>query len=216
MVPLSPVVHHRPAWLGDLPGTCPCHPGAVLPCTRRIGHPGAVVRPLAPGGCPLIAAAATLHLGHPQLDLVGDNVPFSQSMLPVFWLGWSTTSARGGPASSMASWRFSCSSTGWWPRGRSEFVSWWFPVVSGGSQETLWRLTLSSGLIILCWFLSSYRPDKGKDHHGVSSGWSSVWHRSNTGLSSTQYEQIPIILGIWPFWLTPFFFRSIKFWRAYG
>ena len=50
----------------------------------------------------------------------------------------------------------------------------------------------------------------------VSSGWSSVWHRSNTGLSSTQYEQIPIILGVWPFWLTPFFFRSITFWRAYG
>ena len=52
--------------------------------------------------------------------------------------------------------------------------------------------------------------------HGVSSGWSSVWHCSNTGLSSTQYEQIPIILGVWPFWLTPFFFRSITFWRAYG
>ena len=57
---------------------------------------------------------------------------------------------------------------------------------------------------------------KRKDHHGVSSGWSSVWHRSNTGLSSTQYEQIPIILGVWPFWLTSFFFRSITFWRAYG
>ena len=57
---------------------------------------------------------------------------------------------------------------------------------------------------------------KRKDHHGVSSGWSSVWHRSNTGLSSTQYEQIPIILGVWPFWLTPFVFRSITFWRAYG
>ena len=42
------------------------------------------------------------------------------------------------------------------------------------------------------------------------------WHRSNTGLSSTQYEQIPITLGVWPFWLTPFFFRSITFWRAYG
>ena len=47
---------------------------------------------------------------------------------------------------------------------------------------------------------------KRKDHHWISSGWSSVWHRSNTGLSSTQYEQIPIILGVWPFWLTPFFF----------
>ena len=30
-------------------------------------------------------------------------------------------------------------------------------------------------------------------------------HRSNTGISSTQYEQIPIIRGAWPFWLTPFF-----------
>ena len=57
---------------------------------------------------------------------------------------------------------------------------------------------------------------KRKDHHGVSSGWSSVWHCSNTCLSSTQYEQIPIILGVWPFWLTTFFFRSIRIWRAYG
>ena len=57
---------------------------------------------------------------------------------------------------------------------------------------------------------------KRKDHHGVSSRWSSVWHHSNTGLSSTQYEQIPIILGVWPFWLTPFFFRTITFWQAYG
>ena len=55
-----------------------------------------------------------------------------------------------------------------------------------------------------------------KDHHGVSFGWNSVWHRSNTGLSSTQYEQIPIIIGVWPFWLTPLFFRSITFWEAYG
>ena len=31
----------------------------------------------------------------------------------------------------------------------------------------------------LCWAPSAKR----KDHHGVSSGWSSVWHRSNTGLS---------------------------------
>ena len=57
---------------------------------------------------------------------------------------------------------------------------------------------------------------KRKDHHGVSSGWSNVWHCSNTGLSSSQYEQISIILGVWPFCLTPFFFRSITFWRAYG
>ena len=56
---------------------------------------------------------------------------------------------------------------------------------------------------------------KRRDHHGVSSGWSSVWHRSNTGLSSTRYEQIPTILGLWPFWLIHFF-PSIIFWRAYG
>ena len=65
---------------------------------------------------------------------------------------------------------------------------------------------------LLWWAPSAMR----KDHHGVSSGWSSVWHRSNTGLSSTQYEQIPIIFGVWPFWVTPFFFRSITFGRAYG
>ena len=55
-----------------------------------------------------------------------------------------------------------------------------------------------------------------KDHHGVSSGWSSIWFVSNTGLSSTQYEQITIIFGVWPFWLTPFSFQSITFCGAYG
>ena len=81
-----------------------------------------------------------------------------------------------------------------------------------------WPLTWTYilGWVGLWGFLWWAPSAKGKDHHGVSSGWSSVWHRSNTGLSSTQYEQIPIILGIWPFWLTPFFFRSITFWRAYG
>ena len=57
---------------------------------------------------------------------------------------------------------------------------------------------------------------KRKDYHGVSSGWSSTWFHSNTGLSSTQYEQIPIIFEVRPFGLTPFFFRWITFWRAYG
>ena len=59
------------------------------------------------------------------------------------------------------------------------------------------------GLWGFLWWASSA---KRKDHHGVSSGLSSVWHRSNTGLSSTQYEQIPVILGVWSFWLTPFLF----------
>ena len=62
------------------------------------------------------------------------------------------------------------------------------------------------GLWAFLWWAPSA---KRKDHYGVSSGWSSVWHRSNTGLSSTQYEQIPIILGVWPFWLTPFFFSPM-------
>ena len=82
----------------------------------------------------------------------------------------------------------------------------WHPSHSWGSMGWV-------GLWGFLWWAPSA---KGKDHHGVSSGWSSVWHRSNNGLSSTQYEQIPIILGVWPFGLTPFFFRSITFWRAYG
>ena len=51
---------------------------------------------------------------------------------------------------------------------------------------------------------------KRKDHHGVSSGWSSTWFHSNTGLPSTQYEEIPIIFGVWPFWLTPFLADSLQ------
>ena len=85
-----------------------------------------------------------------------------------------------------------------------------------GCIYPIWSFMDLSGPVGLWGFLWWAPSAKGKDHHGVSSGWSSVWHRSNTGLSSTQYEQIPIILGIWPFWLTPFFFRSITFWRAYG
>ena len=75
MVPLSLVGPPRPAWLGDLPGTCPCHPDDVLLCTRCSNHPGAIVHPFAPGGCPLIAAASTPPLGHLRLDLAGDRVP---------------------------------------------------------------------------------------------------------------------------------------------
>ena len=74
----------------------------------------------------------------------------------------------------------------------------------------------SRGWVGLWGFLWWAPSAQRKDHHGVSSGWSSVWHRSNAGLFSTQYEQIQIILGVWPFWLTPFFFRSITFWRVYG
>ena len=94
----------------------------------------------------------------------------------------------------------------------------WSPIdnKSALAQAMAGHLTGDMGWVGLWGFLWWAPSAKRKDHHGVSSGWSSVWHRSNTGLSSTQYEQIPIILGIWPFWLTPFFFRSITFWRAYG
>ena len=56
----------------------------------------------------------------------------------------------------------------------------------------------------------------GQEGKTTSSGWSSVWHCSNTGLSSSQYEQISIILGVWPFCLTPFFFSVNNILAAYG
>ena len=92
----------------------------------------------------------------------------------------------------------------------------WQCIAFFGKDWNCLALTCNRGWVGLWGFLWWAPSAKRKDHHGVSSGWSSVWHRSNTGLSSTQYEQIPIILGVWPFWLTPFFFRSITFWQAYG
>ena len=77
-------------------------------------------------------------------------------------------------------------------------------------------LALLRGWVGLWGFLWWAPSAKRKDHHGVSSGCSSVWDCSNTGLSSSQYGKIPIILGVWPFWLTPFFILSITIWRAYG
>ena len=53
-----------------------------------------------------------------------------------------------------------------------------------------------------------YHERKPKDHHTVSSGWSRISLCSNTGLFSTQYEQIPIIFGLQPFWLTLFLLVS--------
>ena len=49
IVPLSLVGTPRPAWLGDLLGTCLCHPEAVLHRTRLSDNPVAVTHPLGPG-----------------------------------------------------------------------------------------------------------------------------------------------------------------------
>ena len=93
---------------------------------------------------------------------------------------------------------------------------WWFETLS----RPLWRhrnnVANALGWVALWGFLWWEPSAKRKDHHGASSGWSSTWFHSNAGLSSTQYEQIPIIFGVWPFWLTPFFFRSITLLRVYG
>ena len=67
---------------------------------------------------------------------------------------------------------------------------------------------ICKGRVGLWGFLWWAPSAKRKDHHGVSSGWSSTWCHLNTGLSSAQYEQIPNIFGVWPFWLTPFFSGS--------
>ena len=77
-------------------------------------------------------------------------------------------------------------------------------IVQSYSQCALWWVELWG---FLWWAPSAKR----KDHHGVSSGWSSTLFHSNTGIYSAQCEQIPIIFGVCPFRLTPFFFRSITF-----
>ena len=103
-----------------------------------------------------------------------------------------------------------------------ELSNYWKPFVSVLIHwKSITEIYIASSLWGVGWgcevSCGGHHQPRGKTTTGsISSGWSSVWHRSNTGLSSTQYEQIPIILGVWPFWLTPFFFRSITFWRAYG
>ena len=66
----------------------------------------------------------------------------------------------------------------------------------------------SWGWVGLWGFLWWAPSAKRKDHHGVSFGWSSVWHRSNTGLSSAQYNmsRSQLYLGFGYFgWLPSFF-----------
>ena len=83
------------------------------------------------------------------------------------------------------------------------------PTAALVTGDQIWTIWYNPGGWVGLWGFLWWAPSaKRKDHHGVSSGWSSVWHRSNTGLSSTQYEQIPIILylGFGHFgWLSSFF-----------
>ena len=81
-VPPSLVIHPRPAWPGDPLGTCRRHQDAVHLLHRRGNHPGAVVRPLAPGGCPLIAVAAPPAQGPLRLALVEDLDPVHAGHAP--------------------------------------------------------------------------------------------------------------------------------------
>ena len=78
------------------------------------------------------------------------------------------------------------------------------------SLHPYWRWV---GLWGFLWWAPSA---KRKGQRGVNSGWNSTWFHSNTGLSGTQYEQSPIVFWVWSFWLTPFFFQSITYWRVYG
>ena len=74
IVPLSLIGALRPTWLGDLLGTCLCHPDTVLHHALHSNHPRAIVLPLGPGGCPPIASVST-PLGHLHLDLAGGESP---------------------------------------------------------------------------------------------------------------------------------------------
>ena len=103
----------------------------------------------------------TLHLGHQHQDVVGNKFPILAVQAPGLLTGIvNNVCARRTSVLSTPLWHFSCSSTGWRPGGRSEFFSWWLPVIRGDSQETLWQLTLSSSLITLWWSLSRYKSDK--------------------------------------------------------
>ena len=88
----------------------------------------------------------------------------------------------------------SCIFHRYWYHTRSWNLPKYGKIMSSEHIQFQWPKTwyLLRGWVGLWGFLWWAPSAKRKDHHGVSSGWSSVWHRSNTGLSSTQYEQIAI------------------------
>ena len=97
-----------------------------------------------------------------------------------------------------------------------EYLPLWKSDETGSTYYNKQAITWAMGGVGLWGFLCWAPSAKRKDQHGVSSGWSSTWFHANTGLSSAQYEQIPIIFGVWPNWQTPIFFWSITFWQVHG
>ena len=105
-----------------------------------------------------------------------------------------------------------CQEVGFWSNQITVTPTILHQVAQWASPAIFQTFSLSNlGWVGLWGFLWWAPSAKRKEHHGVSSGWSSTWFHSNTGLFSTQYKQIPIIFGVWPFWLIPFFFWSMIF-----
>ena len=147
-------------------------------------------------------------LGLPQSQCIAGSCDWWE--FPPFFRGhWQY------PCKDLIAWCYGCTRRLW-----KSLVETWICQLQTNRPTDCWPLSylkhyLSNGCNIISVLFDMIHPIemiliflKRKDHHGVSSGWSSVWHRSNTGLSCTQYDQIPIILGVWPFCLTPFFFSA--------
>ena len=85
-VPPSLIGRHRQASPGDPLGKCRCQLDTVHLLHRHGDHLGAIIRPLAPGGCPLIAAATPPAPGLLLLAPVSDLDPvlaaYAPSLLP--------------------------------------------------------------------------------------------------------------------------------------
>ena len=124
-------------------------------------------------------------------------------IIQLIWITWTSMSVKGKLTYSRAlHWGYCSLALSHWYVNVSSML-WWINLPSLWKNDCIFFFNPSTGHFFCChrgwvglWGFLWWAPSaKGKDHHRVSSGWSSVWHRSNTGLSSTQYEQIPIILG---------------------
>ena len=86
-------------------------------------------------------------------------------------------------------WGWPCfSKTIWWV----DYISW-----EQLSMENSCGISLSCSVLWLVWGCEvswgGHHLQRGKNHHRFSSGWSSTWFHSNTGLSSTQYVSLKVL-----------------------